>query len=128
ALVDRARDHLLARAVLARDQHRRVGGRDLIDEVVDLTYRRARADEVAAAARALDRLAQALDLAAQLAMLARAPDRDRERLDLDGLRDEIVRAGTDRTDGRLEAAKRGEHDHRHVRSIGDDVLAELEAR
>ena len=100
---------------------------DLIDQLVDLLHRRARADQLAAAARVRDDLAQPLDLAAQRAVLGRAAHRDRERLDLDRLGDEVVRAGADRADRGLEAAERGQHDHRHVGPVGDDLLAQLEA-
>src|SRR5206468_2589873 len=82
ALVDLARDDLLAGAALAGDQHRRIGGRDLIDQRVRLLHRRRCTDETAAAPRRCHDLAQALDLAGQPAALRRAPDRDRERLDL----------------------------------------------
>src|SRR5262249_18063023 len=43
--VDRARDELFARAGLARDEHRRRGRRDLIDERAELAHRRALPDE-----------------------------------------------------------------------------------
>ncbi len=60
-------------------------------------------------------------------MLGRAPHRDRERLDLDRLRDEVVGAGANRTDRGLEAAERGQHEHRHIGSRRDDLLTQLEA-
>ena len=124
--MDLARDDLLAGAALAGDQHRGVGRADLVDELIDLLHRRARADQLAVAPRVGDDLAQPLDLAAQRAMLGGAPDRDRERLDLDRLGDEVVGAGADRADRGLEAAERGQHQHRDVRPISGHALAQLE--
>jgi hypothetical protein len=48
-LVDGLRDHLLAGAGLALDDHRGVGRRDLLDDGVDLAQPRLLADDVAAA-------------------------------------------------------------------------------
>jgi hypothetical protein len=59
-------------------------------------------------------------------VLGRAAHRDRERLDLDRLGDEVVRAGADRTHRRLERAERGEHQHRDVGAIRHHLFAELE--
>ena len=56
-----------------------------------------------------------------------AREREPQRLDLERLGDEVVGAGADRADRRLEAAERGDHDDRHVGPIGDDALAQLEA-
>ena len=47
--VDLARDQLLAGAGLAGDQHRDVGGRDLLDLAEHLLHRRRRADDLAEA-------------------------------------------------------------------------------
>jgi hypothetical protein len=127
AIVDRARDDLLAGAALAGDEHGCIGDRDLIDQRIDLMHRGRRADHVAAAARRCDDLAQPLDLAAQRAVLGGAADRDRERFDLDRLGHEVVRTRADRADRGLEAAKRGQHDDRQIGPVGDDVLAQLEA-
>jgi hypothetical protein len=55
------------------------------------------------------------------------PDRDRERLDLDRLGDEVVGPGADRADRGLEAAERGQHQHGDVGAVGDHALAQLEA-
>jgi hypothetical protein len=108
------------------DQHSCIGGGDLIDQIVDAPHRRARPDQVAPPTRDRDRLAQALDLAAQCAVLAGPANRDRERLDLDRLGHEVVGPRADRTDRGLQAAERGQHDDRHVGTISDDSLADLE--
>ena len=127
ALVQRARDELLAGAALAGDQHGRVGLGDAVDQVADLPHRRARADDLARQRAAVDLLAQPLDLGAQRAVLHRALERERELLDLERLGDEVVGAGADRRDRGLDAAERGDHDDRHVGPVGGDALAQLEA-
>jgi hypothetical protein len=43
------------------------------------------------------------------------------------LGDEVVGPDADRSNRGVHVAKRGDHDHRHVRPIGDDALAEREA-
>ena len=47
AVVDRARDELLARAALAEHENRRVRGRDALDASIDVAHRRAAADHLA---------------------------------------------------------------------------------
>ena len=116
--MERARDELLARAALAGDEHRRrrsrrrgrAGRRPAV-------IGRARAEEVVEARRALgDRAPQALDLLAQRAVLRpRARAASAQRVELERLGDEVVRAGADRGDRRLEAAEGGDDDDRHVR-------------
>ena len=64
--MDRVRDHLLAGARLAADQHRRVGPRHLRHLLVDLLNRGAVADDVA------ERVALA-QLVAQVLVLFREP-------------------------------------------------------
>jgi hypothetical protein len=59
-------------------------------------------------------------------MLHRARERDREDVDLDRLRDEVVRAGANRADRGLERAECRHDDDRHVRMLGHDVRAEVE--
>ena len=126
-LVQRARHQLLARAALAGDQHRGVGLGDAVDQVVDLSHRRAVADDLARQCAAIDFLAQALDLRAQRAVLHGAFEREFQLFELERFADEVVSARADRGHGGLHAAERGDHDHRHVRSVGDDALAQREA-
>ena len=88
----------------AGDQHGRVGRADLLDHVVDLLHRRARADEVLEPASLGDDAAQPRDLGAQVAALGGALDRERERREIDGLGDEVVGARAHRADRGLEVA------------------------
>ena len=60
-------------------------------------------------------------------MLQRSLQGERERIHVGRLGDEVVRANPDCGDRRLDAAERGEHRDRHVRVVGDDPLAQLEA-
>src|SRR5688572_4053800 len=59
-------------------------------------------------------------------MFTRASHRDCKRLDLDGLGHEVVRARADCTDGGLEAAECGQHDHGNIGTVGDHALTQLE--
>jgi hypothetical protein len=85
-----------------RDEHGRVGLRDAGEEVVHLAHGRARADEVAEAAGLLDRAAQTLHLGGEAAVPDGPLERHDEELELDRLGDEVVGAGADRADGRLQ--------------------------
>src|SRR3569623_283966 len=124
--LERACDDLLARAALAGDQDRGVGGRDLIEQRVEPACLRALTDEVFELKRLVCCALEQLDLFAQRAMLRRADQRELELVDLDGYRDEVVGDGADRRDRGLEAAERGAHDDRHVGPIRDDALAQRE--
>ena len=102
---------------------------DAADQLDDLADRRARADD------AVDRLAASatatrrrLTSLRSVAVLDRALDRDRERVQRDRLGDEVVRAGADRGDRGLEAAVAG--DARSTGTSGErsrSPLAQLEA-
>ena len=91
ARVDRARDHLLAGAGLAEDQHRRVGARDLLDALHHVAQAGGRADDgvadvLAVEAReqravvGLERLAQARELVQARVVLERDAERLEQRL------------------------------------------------
>jgi len=60
-------------------------------------------------------------------MFERALDRDLEQVCLDRLRDEIVRAGADRSDCTLETDDTGQHDDQQVRMPDGELAAELDA-
>ena len=64
--MDRVRDHLLAGARFAADEHRGVGPRDLRHLLVDLLNRRAVADDVAERVALAQLVAQVLVLLGQL--------------------------------------------------------------
>ncbi len=57
----------------------------------------------------------------------RPVQRDRQDVQLDRFVDEVVRAGANRRDGRVQAAEPRQHDDRHVRSIRRVPLAQLDA-
>ena len=126
-VVERARDELLAGAALAGDQHGRVAVGDAADQLDRLADRRARARDAVDRHVAVGGRAQALDLALQRQVLERAADRDRERVDLHRLGDEVVGAGADRGDRGVEAALAGEHDRQEVGMALAELLAELDA-
>ena len=92
--VDRARELALAGAALARDEHGRARRRDLRATPIDLLHRGARADQaLEALAVALAQLAaQVLGLDPERAALERALDRERERVEVDRLREVVVGA------------------------------------
>jgi len=75
--------------------------------------------------RALDELLR--ELGPSLLQRGQRPaERHRQMLDLDGLRDEVVGPRSNRTDGGVQTAERRDHDHRNVRPLLIDPLAELE--
>jgi len=125
AIVQCARDQLLAGAALASHQHRRVGVGDAVEEAVQALHGRAVAEERTEAAALRHGGAQPLHLRPQLAVLDGALQHQRHHRDLERLREEVVRARADGTDRDVEAAERGDHDHGHVGMCGDDALAQL---
>jgi len=56
-----------------------------------------------------------------------AAERQFERIDLEGLRDEVVGPGPDRANGGVEAPEGRDDDDGYVRAVGDDPAAELES-
>jgi hypothetical protein len=56
----------------------------------------------------------------------RTTDRDRQRVELDRLDDEVIGAGPDRADGIVERAMPGDHDGEDVGVALPDLLAQLE--
>ena len=83
AAVHLARDELLAGAGLAGDEHRDVGGGDLLDLLEDLLHRRARADDVAEA-HLLELLGQELVVELELVDEQRVADDERRLRGEDG--------------------------------------------
>jgi hypothetical protein len=114
--VERARDDLLARPVLAGDEDVGVRGADVPDEFEHGLHRgRLRDEERALAAAAV--LAQHLVLGLKAFALperarqlrVRAQDGQEPRV-VPRLLDEVARAALHRLDGQLDAAPRGHHD------------------
>ena len=90
--VDRAGELPLAGAALAGDEDRRPRARDLARDAIDLLHRGARADEPLEplAVPLADLPAQVLRLDADLPPLERALDDDRERVEVDRLREVVL--------------------------------------
>ena len=128
-VVKRARDELLAGAALAGDRarsrrcRRRGGPSRSVSRIAGLVPAMPSIGDVAIGGRA-----QPLDLAAQRQVLDRAADRDRERVDLHRLGDEVVRAGADRGDRGVEPTLAGEHDRQQIGMALAQLLAQLDAR
>ena len=61
-------------------------------------------------------------------MLHGALQGDAQQIDIEGLGDEVVGADPNGAKWRCQAAKSGHHDDRHIGAIGDDALAQLQAR
>jgi hypothetical protein len=122
-----ARDDLLACAALAGDEHRCVGIDDLLHDLSEGDHRRAGADQIVEAARLIERAREELDLSAERSMLRGARHRERERIDLERLGDEVIGSRADRSDRGLETAEGGDDDDRKILASGDDPLTQLES-
>jgi hypothetical protein len=109
-LVDRERDELLARAALARDEHRRARGARLLDHLVDLPHLRAVADHPAEAAALAQLAPERLHLAQRLLPLHDLREQDLQPLRIDRLGHVVVGADLDGLDGGLDSALAGEDD------------------
>jgi hypothetical protein len=110
-LVEGARDELLARARLARDEHRRGGVGHLLQDRVDLLHRRVGADDLVAP------LAEALELhvaGAQVARAQRLGDDVADLRQVEGLGDEVEGPAAHRLHRGVDGAVGGDHDHREV--------------
>jgi hypothetical protein len=124
-LVEGPGDELLARAALARDQHRRAAVGHAGHQVEDPLHRRALAEEPAEVLRIDDGSAEPLHLQAKLPVLHRPRDHQPEELGVDRLGDEVVGAGADRRDRGVEAGVARDHHHGHLGPDGEDALAQL---
>ena len=119
--VDGARDELLARAALARDQDGARARRDAGDGLVDLDHGRRAADH---AAELLARLRQ---LGLRLRPTAEGPaDRRAELLDVHRLADVVDRPRGDGQHRRVDRPERGHDHHRHLRPALAQPPEELE--
>ena len=129
APVQGARDHLLARAALARDQDGAVGVRHALDHVEHAAQRRARADQVlvvvAPVELALEQAVLGLE-AAVLDGLRREPAQHVVVGGLDRLLEEPVGAGPQRLERGLRAAVAGDHDAGQVGLHLADLAHQLE--
>src|SRR5581483_2334036 len=127
-VVDRLRDHVLADAALAREEHRRgLARRDLADELVDLAHGRRLADDGLETALLLRALADRADLAAELGRLERLAEADEELLDLERLLQVVLGPELDRLDGVLDRRVGRHHDDELVGLPLDDLAEQPEA-
>ena len=127
-LVDGLRDHLLARAGLAVDQHGGGGGGDLLDHVAHLRHERRRADEVLEAVlrRRVDVHRERHGLVL-LHLLLGAREAGEDVVDLERLREVVEHALLHRLDRRLHGGVGGEQDHGHGRMELVHLLEERHA-
>ena len=117
-----SRDELLARAVLAGDQHARLGRRDAVDGGQHLLHRVRLAED---ARRVL--AAQLEVLALELGVLERVARQQEHAVAVERLLEEVVRALLGRLDRRLDRAVARDHDDGQVGAALDDVAQDLHA-
>ena len=110
ARMHRARDELLARAGLSRDQDRARRGRRAADQIFHAPHRLALADERVDRAAGLDLTLQQIDLARQPAALRRGADAHEELVAEERLLHEVDGAEFHRLDRRVDGAEPGHHD------------------
>src|SRR5438309_9042648 len=125
--MNRAGDQLLARAALAGDEQRRVGGRGHFHLPHDLHHAAGAAEE-APEGSALPQLApQQLDLARGLGTLERPIEQELKTRRVDGLGEVIVRAVLDRLYRGLDAALTGQEDDCGGRKVAFETGEKLES-
>ena len=122
--MQQAPDDLLAGARRPGDQNPAAGRRHPLDLLAQLVGRRRGADEVEIAAGAQ---LQLLVLAPQLGRLDRALDDQQQPVGFERLFDKIVGADLDRLDRRLDRSVPADHDDRHRRHLGAQLLQDLDA-
>ena len=126
-----ARDKFLAGAVLAEDQHVRVGRRRTPHDGHQVAHRPRPADDRAARRGRVGqhavRLLQAFVLAPARAELNRRRHRCGQLLVLPGLGDEVGRAALHGLDYRVDAAVRRDHDNDELRVDGEDPREPVES-
>ena len=112
--LDGARDQLLAGAAFAFDQDGDVGLGRARSQAEDLFHLGAGRHQVLEGELVVGLLLQLLDLARKRADLELVADRNGDAFGAGGLDQEIVGAGAHRLHGAVDAAARGQHDHRQV--------------
>ena len=122
------RDELLARAALAGHENRRFGVGDARDEVAHLDHRGAAPEDLVEARRVARGLAKEPDLVAQRAVAEGPLESEAQRLQVEGLGDEVVRPGTYGRDGGLHVGVGGRDDDGHLLAPVDELLAERDPR
>ena len=122
-VVDVAGHELLARAVLAEDQHPPVGRRRLGDVRAQRVQDRALPHHDPAV---LDLLLEGAVLRLQLALAQRVLDHEQRLLEGERLLDEVLRAHAHGLDRGLDGAVAGDDDHRHLGVERADAGQDLE--
>src|SRR5207249_11068253 len=112
-------DEFLPSAALAAEQYGDVRVSGPSKEIVQASHRRTRADQITEALRLLERPAETLHLTVQPALLNRALERHCQGTLIRRLGDEVVGAGADGRDRRLEPGGARQDDDRHVRAAAD---------
>ena len=125
-LVERARDELLARAALARDEHGGGRGRRQLDQPVHRLHGRTRSHEPPQSPELLHAPAQEGDLAERLRLLRRLRDEQLDPRHLDRLGEEVVRAFLHRRHRRVDRPLPGEQDDRGEGHLLGERPQELE--
>ena len=124
--VDEAREHLLAHAGFARDQHRRVGVRDLARHLADVQHGAAGGDRLVRGPRG-QAPPEGPDLVLQQLLLEGVPYRQLELLLPERLGQVIGGAALHRVHHRLQPSHGGEYDHRQRGLRLADAVENLQA-
>ena len=126
-LVDRLGDQLLAGAVLADDEHVRVGRRHHAHQAEQLLHHVALRDELGKGRRALERRLQPAVLLDEGDPLADLVEQRREVPGVDRLLEEAEGAARHRPHRGADAAVAGDHDGLDVRMVAAGVVEQLHA-
>jgi len=113
-----ARDDFLADAAFAGDKDRDAGLGAALAQPFDHLHGRRFTDEIVEGGAAGGVLLEPLDLALQRAHVQRVADGDEDPFGRGRLDEEVERAGLHRLDDGLDAAGRGDDDHRLVEAAG----------
>ena len=116
-LVQRAGHQLLAGAGLAVDQHRRGGGRGLLDQAVDILHGPAAADQPTHAPDVLHASPQDRDLVQGSGPVEGLLDQQPEPVQIHRLRQVVVSALSHRAHRGIDRRPPGEDDDRHPRHL-----------
>ena len=125
--VDRAREHFLAGAALARQQHRRLEAGGALHHLEHFDHRLGGRHDRVFAAGALDLAAQQLIGAAQALALARLAQRQQQIGGREGLREVVVGAALHGLDGELRRAVGRHQDHGGLGQPPHQLGEQLEA-
>ena len=125
--VDRARQHLLAGAALARQQHRRLEAGGALHHLEHLDHRLGGRHDRVFAAGALDLAAQQLIGAPQALALAGLAQREQHLGGREGLREIVVGAALHGLDRELRGAVGGHQDHGRLGQPPHQLGQQLEA-